>query len=283
MERIVVGVDGSPRADRALAWAAREARVWDAALEVMHCYVVHAVGAVVYVPDEANARERLAAIVERNRAELAPVKWSSDTRPVFRAPSTGLLDAAEDADLLVVGARGSGGFGDLLLGSTAHRVAAHASTPVAVVGDEATADDGRRPLVVGVDGSRAGVRALGWAVEEARRRAVDLTVVHAFQLPADADVLRAVSMQPRTRLLHRIQQEAEEVLHSTVRRVDHGSVAVALSVQRGPAAAVLLARSGADRVLVVGTHGRGALGRAVMGSVSRQCVHHARGPVVVVP
>jgi nucleotide-binding universal stress UspA family protein len=283
MERIVVGVDGSQGADRALMWAAREARVWDAAMEIVHCYVVHALGAVVYLPDEANARERLAAIVERNRPQLAHVKWSVDTRPVFSAPSAGLLDAAEDADLLVVGARGTGGFASLLLGSTAHRVAAHAPAPVVVVGDDAPADDGQRPLVVGVDGSRAGARALAWAVEEARRRGVDLTVVHAFQLPADPEVLRAVSMQRRTRLLQRIQQEAEEVLHATVRRVDHTSVAITPVVERGAAAAVLLARSGADRLLVVGTHGRGAVGRAVMGSVSRQCVHHAAGPVVVVP
>jgi nucleotide-binding universal stress UspA family protein len=60
-------------------------------------------------------------------------------------------------------------------------------------------------------------------------------------------------------------------------------VAVQRLVKRGSPAAVLLGEAGTDRLLVVGTRGRRALGRMMFGSVSHQCLHDATGPVVVVP
>lgn len=139
MTRIVVGVDGSHNGERALRWAVEEARLRDAELEL-----------VVAVPParlfdavtSATSREDLETSAESlmNRLLDEVVLPSVDTggltvhRTVRSADaSEALVDAAADAQLLVVGARGRGGFRGLLLGSTAQQVVSHASCPVVVV------------------------------------------------------------------------------------------------------------------------------------------------------
>lgn len=284
MERIVVGVDGSPHADRALAWAVHEAELRLAAVDVVHCYVVHARGVVMYVPDQEQAEARLDDVVQRNQHVLDRVKWSSGTMGVFNAVSSGLVDAGEGAALIVVGARGVGGFERLRLGSTGYRVAAHATNPVAVIpGDTTVERDGQREIVVGVDGSNAAHRALRWAADEAARREVGLVAVHAFQPPLDAATLARLSTEHRDEVVEGSRADADDLLRTAMGGVDTTGLAVTHVVERGAPADVLLAGAGPDRLLVLGTHGRGALGRVVFGSVSHQCLHHADGPVVVVP
>lgn len=283
MERIVVGVDGSPQADLALAWAVREAELRLAGVDVVHCYVVHVRGVVMYVPDQERADARLDEIVERNQHLLDRVKWSSGTIGVFSSASTGLVDAGEGAALIVVGSRGAGGFDRLRLGSTGYRTAAHATTPVAVVPAVAEADAGEPDgTVVGVDGSRSAVHALRWAVDEAARRGVALTVVHAFQPPADPTALGQLPDEGREQLLARARNDAQRVVGDALAAAD-APVDVAQVIDGGAPADLLLSHAGPRRLLVLGTHGRGTIGRVVFGSVSHQCLHHADGPVVVVP
>lgn len=284
MQRIVVGVDGSPQADRALAWAVREAELRLAAVDVIHCYVVHARGVVMYVPDQDAAEARLDEVIDRNQHVLDRVKWTAGTMGVFNAPSAGLVDAGEGAALIVVGSRGAGGFDRLRLGSTGYRTAAHATTPVAVVPPKAD-NELQEPhgLVVGVDGSRAAQRALRWALDEAAYRDVDVTVVHAFQLAADPVMAARTSDERRAQLLTRSDEAAERVVHDALTAAGVASDRVSRAVELGTPADVLLSHTGPGRLLVIGTHGRGTIGRMVFGSVSHQCLHHADGPVVVVP
>lgn len=203
MQRIVVGLDGSPQADRALHWAVREAELRQAAIEVVHCYVLHAGGVVLHTPDRELADDRLTEIIDRNRGVLDRVRWTTETMGVLGSPSVGLVDAAEDAGLIVVGARGSGGFQRLRLGSTGYRTAAHSTAPVAVIHDEGDdSEDGRRPLVVGVDGSRAATRALRWAVDEAQRRDVSVSAVSGHR----ARVQRHGGYRRTSRQRHGVQR-----------------------------------------------------------------------------
>ncbi len=101
----------------------------------------------------------------------------------FEHPATALLAAAEDADLLVVGTRGRGGFAGLLLGSVSQRCLTHAPCPVAVVPPTSDGDHTSGRIVVGVDGSPASYDALTWAAAEARRRSARLDLVHAWVIP----------------------------------------------------------------------------------------------------
>jgi nucleotide-binding universal stress UspA family protein len=140
---IVVGVDGSSSSEEALRWALRQSSVTG--------QEVHAVISWNYVVDyglsyadvdwEKNATEILDKSVQQ-------VAGAADTPRVHQHVIAGhpvrvLLDAAEDADLLVVGCRGHGGFAGMLLGSVSQHVAAHATCPVLIVHDHAAADGGQ--------------------------------------------------------------------------------------------------------------------------------------------
>lgn len=286
MARIVVGTDGSAHADRALRWAVREAQLRDAAVELVHGYVVHLHTAMLGRTDREMAAALMDTITERNRSLLDSVEWDANLVPLVTRPSSALVDAGEDADLIVVGSRGLGGFGELFLGATSFRTAAHASSPVAVIrgGDDSAALDGRRAIVVGVDDSRTGRRALRWALEEAVRRDVGVTAVHAYHVASHPALATVGAPEQLEDLRTTAHDQAVDLIDRILAETDaSAAVAVDRVITPGPPAGVLLDAAGADRLLVVGTHGRGALGRVLIGSVSHQCLHHATGPVVVVP
>ena len=136
--RIVVGVDGSEHADRALRYAIEEARRRDDPTVV----AIHSFHLIAYTPGmefgygvpepreklEAEAMDRLLHAIED-----APKDVPIDPVVVPDSPSHALIDAGRDADLLVIGSRGHGGFRGLLLGSTSLQVVTHAPCPVVVV------------------------------------------------------------------------------------------------------------------------------------------------------
>ncbi len=136
MARIVVGTDGSPNAQLALDWAVEEARLRDAELVVVRSWHPPYVGEAAYGYVEVTDAIRDAAASEVE--EAAKGAEAALGRPVQRVVRCGgaadeLMEEAKGADLLVVGARGHGGFLGLLLGSVAERVARHAPCPVVIV------------------------------------------------------------------------------------------------------------------------------------------------------
>lgn len=276
MERIVAGVDGSAGGEAALRWAIGEAG--------LHRATVVAVLAWSYLdqhhadPDEAfdssygesQAREALAASVER----VSPAQ-PVDQRAVCDLPARALLEAGSDADLLVVGARGMGGFKGLLLGSVSEQVLEAATCPVVVV-RKVDAGPASRPVVVGVDGSETSASALRWAAREAAARGAPLRVVHAWQtahlpVPASGRVASAV------------EDGAREVLGAALADPALTDLEVEDHMPRlSPSQALLEYADGASLV-VVGSRGLRRVGRLLLGSTSRQLAHHAPCPIVVVP
>jgi nucleotide-binding universal stress UspA family protein len=146
--RIVVGVDGSDGARRALQWAAEEARLRDARLLVVHTWHVPplVMGAGPFEPPaavDADTLERLETGAEQLlERELEAVDLSGlevDKLVEPRNPVDALLESARDSDLVVVGTRGHGGFTGLLLGSVSQQVSHHAPCPVVIVPNPETA------------------------------------------------------------------------------------------------------------------------------------------------
>jgi nucleotide-binding universal stress UspA family protein len=162
--RIVVGVDASPNAKRALAWAAAEARLRQAVLQVVHAYHARNLAAPVYFGSQhtwdasvgaaGEPQPELTASVQRREAFEEAVRSQADellagllgelgetaggvevqqTVVEDRHPAEALVRLSADADLLVVGSRGRGGFSELLLGSVSHAAVLHAACPVVVV------------------------------------------------------------------------------------------------------------------------------------------------------
>lgn len=140
------------------------------------------------------------------------------------------------------------------------------------------------PIVVGIDDSPSSAGALRWAAEEAARSEVPLRIVHVWSIPPVA--VAAPMMAPAYVDPQPFAMRADHVVARAVDVVGEllGEAAPSLSthVVQGFASEVLLAEAADAHMLVLGTHDRGALGRAVHGSVVERCLRDAPVPVVVV-
>ena len=142
MEHIVVGVDGSDVSRKALNWAYDEAGHHGASLIVVTTWHPPALPMTPpygnLPPEDYGEQPRREALelLERFTSELVPKDPVVDIRTSVeegKNPSKVLIERSSDADLLVVGSRGHGGFLGMLLGSTSQHVVAHAECPVVVV------------------------------------------------------------------------------------------------------------------------------------------------------
>jgi nucleotide-binding universal stress UspA family protein len=282
--RVIVGVDGSDGAAEALRWAWRESRLRDLDLTAVMAWGYldqhHPGGGRSFDPayGEPDAERALRAAVEDALGADAAAVVS---QTICDIPARALLEADADAALVVVGARGLGGFAGLLLGSTSQHVLHHATMPVAVVRHGSAAGFARTGrVVVGVDGSASSYAALGWALDEARRRDATLEVVHTWEMPY-AGVPPFVGDAYDVALFDRA---AHETVDAALADAD---VPAGLRLERrvregSPAAALIEAGAEAD-VVVVAARGLGGFAGLLLGSVSQHVARHATCPVVVVP
>ncbi|WP_066370258.1 universal stress protein [Herbidospora mongoliensis] len=279
-EAIVVGVDGSPSTVAAIEWAAD-----DAARTGLTLHVVFAVDRSPHEipkfpnPDLEDALSRGAARVldeaagtaEARQPGIAVVTERFEGRPVEV-----LRRAAAEAVELVVGTRGMGGFASAVVGSVSSHLAGHVPGPVVVV--RHLPGPRTDEVVVGVDDSPAAEPALAYAFEQARSRRSTLRAVRAWREPVYAYTPGI------TYDLEEIRTAQHAVVAGVLNpwRERYPEIKVVEDVRLGhPVTALVDAAEGAD-LLVVGSHGRGAVASAVLGSVSRGVLHHAGCPVAVV-
>ncbi len=284
---LLVGVDGSADAARALAWAIEVATQRRAPVTVVTVLEEpRAVGpwgvasVATELDDESIAtarhqvRSALAqALVGRGDREAPEVQ----TEVLIGPPAEVLLEATPDDGQLVVGCRGRGGFGRLLLGSVSDAVVHHARTPVTVV--RGSVDAGEAPVVVGVDGSEGSRPALRYAAQRARETDRELSVVHAwqpFQAPWPAHEPGIVPP------LAEFERQATQRLDDFCADAGAGC-RIGYQLVRSHAAEALVDASATAAEVVVGSRGRGGFAGLLLGSTSAQVVRHARCPVTVVP
>lgn len=288
--RIVVGTDGSEHARHAVRWAVKEAQLRDAHLSVVLVWsppgAMSSMGPLTAPIDlsewEQSAKEALEADVAD--AAAAMPEPDLDTAVVRGYPSQVLLDRASDADLLVVGSRGRGGFRGLLLGSVSQHCATHADVPVAVVRFQSPLPD-NRDVIVGVDGSEGSAAALRFAILEAARRQAHLVVANGWWVDSPRstqDALPFITLDRREfrdhsrELMERMLEDASTALGREVSDVE------LRPFEESPTQALVRLTDKAG-LLVVGSRGRGGLKGLLLGSVSQQCLQHAYATVVVVP
>jgi len=140
MPGIIVGVDGSGHSKRALEWAMKEAALRHESLTVItvHQAIKGYYGTAVVNPEDRTLTERARAAAQAEAdkvlAELGESRPEAITvKAVNGFPVEELLAAAENADIIVLGSRGAGGFTRLLLGSVSSQIAQHAPCPVLIV------------------------------------------------------------------------------------------------------------------------------------------------------
>jgi nucleotide-binding universal stress UspA family protein len=143
-------------------------------------------------------------------------------------------------------------------------------------------DDDQR-IIVGVDGSDASAVALDWAIDEARRRAARLEVVHAWDVRPALDA-QAIPAQPDPAVQEAAARAVldESIEAAGARAGASGLPDVCAVLVRGTAARSLESIAEGATLLVVGSHGLGPISTAVLGSVSAHCVNHATSPTTVV-
>jgi nucleotide-binding universal stress UspA family protein len=278
MQRILVGTDGSASGGAAVEWAADLASATGAELLVARAWApmqAEIVSADYY------------AELQREALRMLDEEWCAEVRrreQPYRAillegdPRSLLLESARDngADLLVVGARGTGSHPHALhLGSVAHHLAHHTMQPLALVPATARRASGQR-ILIGVDGSPGSDEAILWCRELAAALDAQVVAVHA-ERPLAEWVSRD---DPDSWYQHALAQ-----CDSWVAPLRDAGIPTDIEVvEREPVAA--LTEAGVRNqvgLLVVGTRGIGGVTGLRLGSTALKLLHHSGLPVVLVP
>jgi nucleotide-binding universal stress UspA family protein len=257
---VLVGVDGSDESDAALDWAAGEAVARRCSLRVVHAFIWPLLtqvplGPSPYGPPEGGLRAAAERIVDDavRRAAAGSPGLAVDGELVTGSAGTVMLSESASAQLVVVGSRGLGGFAGLLLGSVSGHLAAHAPCPVVVLRPAHALRGGGGGVpatcVVGVDDPDAADPVL--------------------EFPVDVTATAAA--------MHRHLNDAVAAW-----QLKYPTVRAETQVVSGSPGRVLSEMSRRALLLVVGSHGTGGFRGMLLGSVSRQALHHAAAPVAIV-
>lgn len=138
--------------------------------------------------------------------------------------------------------------------------------------------DMKPTIVVGVDGSDDGKRALEWALETARERGMRLLLVHGIDVG-----LSAADPYGGGYVFEQLQDVGRLALESAAALAAEQGIETETRLEVGSAAYALVEASKGAAMLVVGSRGHGGFAGLLLGSVSTACVHHAHCPIVVVP
>ena len=280
---VVVGVDGSAQALRAVRWAVPEARRRRAVLRLITALAwtndqmagLPGMGAAPYGAYLRRGAENGLAAAAVAAAEVDPdVPVEQDL--VVGFPGGVLHEQSQTAELLVVGDSGRGRIASALAGSVAIGVVARSACPVVVVRGGTPAPGA--PVVVGIDGTPVSEAAIPFAFEEAVARRVPLVAVHTWldelDDPAVAELVdwQSAAVWADEVLAERLAGWGEK----------YPDVAVQRLVTRGLAGHALLDQAATAQLVVVGSHGHGEIAGLLLDSVSNALVHKAGCPVAVV-
>jgi nucleotide-binding universal stress UspA family protein len=280
---VLVGVDGSEASLDAADWAAADAAASGRGLTVCSVCDVSAL-AEVPLPDRLRqdslryGRRMVDRALVRIRRNAPTVATDGQVREGNAAAE--LIRLAADADQVVLGSRGIGGFEKLVLGSVGAEVAAHAPCPVVVVRGQRHE---RHEVLVGVDASERGDRVLEYAFGYAVRHGMTVHAVHALHdhvvapLPVPPVPARAWDSEDRHVAARTLIADA---VAPWARK--YPVVRVESTVIDASAAWALTQASKGAALAVVGSRGHGGFAGLLLGSVSQALLRHADCPVAVV-
>jgi nucleotide-binding universal stress UspA family protein len=282
---ILVGVDGSPAANYAVDWAARDAAMRNVRLTLVH--TVQPIGPTLpplpaptafarwQVERGQTILDEAVEIARRSTPDGQPANVESEL--LFSPVIPSLVDLSKEAQMVVVGSRGRGPFARSLFGSVSSSLIRHAHCPVAVIHDEdpLMPHPAEAPVLVGIDGSSVSELATAIAFQEASWRGVELVALHVWS-DVEVNDFPAIdwpAMKPSAEeiLAERLAGWQERYPDVTVRRMvecDHPTYH-------------LVRQSESAQLVVVGSHGRGGFAGMLLGSVGAAVAHSARMPVIV--
>ncbi|MBV8787150.1 MAG: universal stress protein [Mycobacterium sp.] len=279
---ILVGVDGSAASHCAVRFAAHEAAMRGVRLTLVHMLNTY-VPTYPQIPmpsgvalwqkdDRRQILDAAVTIADVSAKTVGGIDISNELRSSPPVPT--LIEMSDEAEMIVVGSNGRGALSRVVLGSVSSGVVRGARCPVAVirVEDSQTPPAPQAPVLVGIDCSPASELATAVAFDEASRRGVDLTALHAW-----SDI--AIYEGPWPDWKSEADRNLAEYLAGWKERYPDVTVHRVVAIDHP--ARQLVEESESAQLVVVGSHGRGGLSGVLLGSVSNAVVHAARVPVIV--
>lgn len=291
---IVVGTDGSAHAERAVVWAARQARAEGRALDVVHAFGRVGVGDLAWLGTPGLDQSVLARALReagetlvgeaREVAVLEVPGLEVRTHVLETDARDALVEASETAHLVVLGSRGRGPLRTMVLGSVSHSVARLARCPVVVCRPREPLDrsaQGRREVLVGAEGTAASLPVVELAFRQASLHDLPLVVMHSFVDPtlAGRSGDGAAPAEPSDVV------ELRMLLSESVAglRERFPDVEVDLRLSEGLVDQCLLDEAPDAELLVVGRSDVSGWSRLLYSSCALSVLERARTTVVVVP
>ncbi|MFE9879151.1 universal stress protein [Streptomyces sp. NPDC005784] len=284
---LVVGVDGSDGSLVAIDWAADEATRKGLPLRLVHASLWERYeGALPAMSRERSSEKVLAEHIvgsaeERVRRHNPDLRVTTETLPAEAVYA--LLDEGRNAVALVTGSRGRGELAGTLLGSVSLAVAARAYCPVIVVrGDKAALNGAHGRILLGAGDPDTNREAVRFAFQEAEARGCELDVVRAWRCPARETADDPALVEDPA---HQHEKQAAALLDTLVAdaSAEHPDVRLRRTTIEGSARKVLVNRSAAADLVVLGARRRSGHFGLQLGRVSHTLLHHAACPVAVVP
>ena len=274
MEKLIVVIDPEMDVDDqpALDWAIVRAQGRPVSLELLiviaPAWAPHGEELLQSATPYSELVER-AADIARTRTPETPVSVT-----VRRGkPAHVTIGVSRRADLLVIGAHPAGRFRGMAHGTLALQVAGRSECPVAVIPGDWSA--GRSSVVVGWTDDPTADLALALAATEAATAESSLTIVNCWPEPFGWDGSTAEAVVALVRSL--VETAAERT------RSEHPGLVVEVDFQIGSPVVAIVEKARRAGLVVVGSHGKGALGSLILGSVSHDVLTNMPAPVIVVP
>ncbi|MEW2609958.1 universal stress protein [Streptomyces sp. NPDC047880] len=294
---ILVGLDGSAESRAAAEWAAREATLRGLSVRLVHVWEP--------VPEPTAQAPMLGTETLKHWSERIPRDAAEGLRArhpgvevtavqLTGVPARELVDAARDAELVVLGSRGLSGIAGFLVGSVGQAVIARTEVPVVVVrsGEQAADEHAMdpagipsaatrfRPVLLGLDTRSPDDTVIAFAFEEAARRGTSLRVLHAWTPPP----YNIYGLSDHVSVYDELAGENAAELTEALRpwRDKHPAVELIEASRAGSAADQIVSSSRYASLVVVGRRIRRSRFGAHIGPVTHAVLHHAVAPVAVV-
>lgn len=288
LKHILMATDFSPQARPAEEYAARLAFAAQAELEILHVIAVLP-GLEPYpllndmtVQQIREEVDRQLALTVRRAEERGITAMAGQRQGI---PSEQIIEAAQisDVDLIVVGTQGRTGLDHVLVGSTAERVIKGATCPVLTVPSSMAPIDPRgsfKRILVPIDFSNCSLDALEYSAQVAKSSQAQVVIVHVLEWVSIALNFSPMEIAER----NRIRDEIQAGLANYGDAFKRDGISADISLQGGPPIDAIIKHGQEQQcdLIIMGTHGRRGISRALFGSVAEGVLRRSRVPVLTV-
>lgn len=280
--KILVGIDGTERGERALEWAARYGAREGAELTLVA--VVDPAAARAYGIDKQTGDAAIEGVLQEAKGRVLAKYPATEVDTMISVGKVVdcLVDAAEGCDMIVMGSHHGASVGETVGGAKGLRVSVSVGIPTAIIPCDWEQGSSNHRIVVGVGPDESSINAIKFAVREAITDGEQLDLVSGWGLPAIL-TKPAEAMGGGLDPVGEQYQRNLEQLAAELRAENEELDVVAHAVEGSSPTRAILNYAKDSKLLVLGTHSRSTLGRTLFGSVTHSVLLNLCVPTVIVP